>query len=199
MTEVAELPSILEIIELFRTKAFEGADYKGYTPTNPLDAIAKSDQANQDRLALLGNTLPIFDEFLGWFMSISDTLCVVVISSKGQKDKKWSALFIAVSVIVSQLIAVRRLVVSGLDLPAKQILRCLVEHIDLAVRLSLDHTMVIEFMQFDRLIGPKGAKAFWSKYVQKTRNSHLRERAYSQMEALLGKRATEYWKKIPIG
>nr|WP_294507543.1 hypothetical protein [uncultured Rhodopila sp.] len=194
-----------EILELFRQKAFEGkhrpesAEHR-YDATPITKILESSDQDNSVRQQILSDILPIFDEFLSWFMSVTDTLCLTLLSSnKRTRPKRVTALFITNSAILSQLFAVRRLVLSGLDLPAKQILRCLVEYIDLAVRLSLDDSVVAAFMRYNRLDGPRGAKPFWSKYIQKSKSAHLRERVYTEMESRLGKRAMTSWKKYRLG
>lgn len=65
------------------------------------------------------------------------------------------------------MFSIRRLVVSGLDSSAKQILRCLSEYIDVAVVLSKNEELAAEFVGHGDV---EGAKQFWSIYLKAHKN-----------------------------
>ena len=113
MREAEQERSVLEIIALFKSKAFAGASYKDYTATSGIDAMAKADKINQNRTKTIADSMLILDENINWLMSVTDTLMVMVISTKRQK-KKWKASLVVLAGALSQLIAMKRLLLSGL-------------------------------------------------------------------------------------
>jgi hypothetical protein len=152
------------------------------------EAMEQSGRYNAERLSIIESDLLMFDAIAEWLIAVTDVFILALLfSRRSPQVKKWRAMSLALSAVITQLIAVRRLVLSGLDVPAKQILRCLVEHMDLAVRLNVDPKMITEYLKYDRIDGSKGARRFWSLYLQKSKNYSLRGAVYQRMETLLGK------------
>jgi hypothetical protein len=99
MTILVSIRNISDLIKLFRSKAFDGMDNDDYTATNFVDAISNTDHANHQRIVLVSDALPIFDEFVGWFMCIADVFAVAVISSGKRSNRKVRVGFIVVAAI----------------------------------------------------------------------------------------------------
>jgi hypothetical protein len=105
----------------------------------------------------------IYDEYLAWFASVANLLMSRIMGAESVADVRVRVIFITTASIVGQLIAIRRLVVAGLDTSAKQILRCLAEHIEVAIVLSQSEELANEFVTNEEI---EGAAQFWRIYLR---------------------------------
>lgn len=134
------------------------------------DILSASDSRNAaDRLATLDNWLLLFDEFCLWYISLTCTLLEEVrrVDEATEATRAYLALS---SYISSQHLAIRRLVVHGFDVQAKQLVRSLVEHLDLAVLLSLAPEFIGPFFSSDT---PETSNHFWHSRLARGKGRKL--------------------------
>lgn len=142
----------------------------------------------------LENWLAAYDEFADWFIHLACLLHLAPNTDSRVVDEKWLAFSVAIGAIVNQLIAVRRLVTAGLDMPAKQILRCLVEYIDLAVRMTLDDAVRADFRRYDDI---EGSGTLWKTHLRtkdRKNKAPVRNLAFAEIAKNLDPDRLEVWK-----
>jgi hypothetical protein len=116
-------------------------------------------------------------------------------------DAKHRAFLPLLGSITSQLVAIRRLVVAGLDFPAKQICRGLLEHVDVGVRMTLDETALDTFLANPEV---HGAQRFW-QFIRRRQTkgggrSHLRDSLFEASRRLgLTEHANKEWQDFREG
>jgi hypothetical protein len=138
---------------------------------------------------LLTEWLAVFDEFTEWFVSLSTLVCIgPFVAGEEMANQEFKAFAPLLSSITSQCLAIRLLAADGLELPSKQLCRCLVEYVDLGVRMSLDTDYLAEFLAHDDL---DDARPFWSRYLKRRdikgqqRKTHVRDRLYEKWKAIM--------------
>jgi hypothetical protein len=137
---------------------------------------------------LLVEWLAVFDEFAEWFVSLSNLICLVpLVAGEELADDQFRAFAPLLCSISSQCIAIRSLVTTGLELPSKQICRCLVEYVDLAVRMSLDEAYTIQFLAHQEI---DDARRFWRAYLKRRdlkgdKRMHMRDTLFDKISRLL--------------
>jgi hypothetical protein len=117
-----------------------------------------------------GNWLKVCDEFLVWHANAAMYITMLLQTVEIPNNDEIIALFALQSAIVQQIISIRRLVLSGLDVPAKQILRCLDEHVQVAIAVTNDTQFATDFVKCE---GIEGAKKFWSLYLRRKQNESV--------------------------
>lgn len=131
--------------------------------------------------------LVVFDEFLAFFSSVAFAFRLDLLSDGAPSAEKRTFAVLS-GCIVSQLIATRRLVLAGLDVPAKQVVRSLNEYIDVATLLSDRHDLIEEFAQAD---DRDQANKFWHRHMARGRG---RAHMWHKMAASLDDRVVDSWK-----
>ena len=110
------------------------------------------------------NRTRLFDEFTLWYFSWTFALLQEISRSRKSAPRVQRIYVQILSFVVSQHLAIRKLVLTGLDIPAKQLVRGLAEHLDLAVLLAVSPELRAEFDATDT---PEASNAFWNKYMSK--------------------------------
>jgi hypothetical protein len=131
----------------------------------PKEAVRISDKRNSaDEIPTLGNWLLIYDEFLSWYTSLYTVVYSKIhnIGSEDIAEAKVSTLLLGA--VISHSFAIRKLVLSGFDLAAKQVLRSLCEYNDLMLLIAVDPGIANEFLGTDI---QERSDAFWRKYFRK--------------------------------
>ena len=167
------------------------------------DTFLETENINKELLhQVLNNWLLIYDEFLKWFIMFSSLLFSAEnrIAEQSEaidpaSDDRWRAFTVLTGAITSQLIAIRRLVEAGLDFPAKQIVRCLNEYLDLSSAINLDKQLRDDFLRLDDL---DGANEFWKTHLMSSRTKKgtrlIREDMINRiMPGLVDKRSSAQW------
>lgn len=183
-----------DVIKLIKQRAFEGVDKDNFSPSSINKTLALANKINRKRKVYISDYILILDENINWLSEISDTLLIIVMTAK-RKKKKWTAILLLLSNVVSQLISIKILLLSGLDVPAKQLVRCCVEHIDVAISLSLNDHLVGEFLRFKNIDGRLGAREFWKRFLKSRPNAGFKQQMNSKIAAELGKRNMSKWIK----
>jgi hypothetical protein len=133
----------------------------------------------------------VFDEMLSWFVSLTQIL-EFGLSKRDDKTDLDKVFFVLSGSIVSQLIGIRKLVTHGLDLPAKQILRSVSEHLEVLMLISLQPDISGEFI--GNLEIEDGNK-FWHKYISKNKSRNV---FYSQISGFLPAHVVREWREWEI-
>jgi hypothetical protein len=139
------------------------ADYQtnGRPGLSVNDFVKEADLRHEsDSIESLDNWITLFDEFAGWYMSFA--AATALDGSKGARPLKWRVYCPLLSYIAAQHLAVRRLVLSGFDAAAKQLVRTLVEHLDLATLLTISPELMEPFSQTDT---PEASNHFWHSNI----------------------------------
>jgi hypothetical protein len=150
------------------------------------EVVAESDRENQTLPDRLQDWILVFDQFANWFNSLATLAFLApLILEKPVTDISERAFIPLLGSITSQLVALRRLVLAGLDMSAKQICRCLVEHVDLGVRMTLDKHALQAFLAHPEI---EGAHKFWRftrrKQTKGGGYTHLRDSLFAAMKRL---------------
>jgi hypothetical protein len=109
--------------------------------------VVGSDEQNANLPDNLCDWISLYDEFANWMISLTTLVAVApLVLEVPVTDAHHRAFIPLLGSITSQIVAIRRLVLAGLDMPAKQICRSLVEHIDVGVRMTLDDSALKTFL-----------------------------------------------------
>jgi len=115
--------------------------------------------------------LTIFETSIHWLSHISVVLDQCIHAGTDRNDLR--SVWALVGASCAHAVAVRRLVLSGLDTPARAVLRCLDEHL-MACLVMLDDSAVAQMFHASQ--DPKESRAFWHRYLQ---TKELRKRLSS--------------------
>ncbi len=154
-----------------------------------------ADYNNQSRkFSALDNWLVIFDECGAWFGNLANLLMFSLkIKSSRHDEVLRRVLTQLIGNITAQIIAIRRLIVAGLDVQAKQLLRALVEQLDVALLVSMNPDALSDF---EGTLDGASANEFWHKYLAKGR---LRTNAHKKLRERFGettyRELSEYFKQ----
>jgi hypothetical protein len=125
------------------------------------------DKENKTGLSpVLENWIAILDEFISRFLSLNN--CInLMIRRESPYLEEFRIFFPLLGSILTQFLAVRRLIMAGLDTAAKQNLRVLVEYIDVSVHLNCNRELISEFRKTEDL---EEANRFWHNYIKAGRS-----------------------------
>ncbi|WP_165585354.1 hypothetical protein [Roseococcus sp. SYP-B2431] len=153
----------------------------------------------------LSNWLLIFDQCGAWFANLSVLLIFLLKVDSDENTIRHKILSCLIGNIVAQIMSIRQLVTIGLDVQAKQLLRVLVENLDVALLISRNDEALLEF---DRTVDEYSSNLFWHKYVSKGK---IRDKVHSKLRQDIGpppignlrnilskKRAFWEWPSIPV-
>jgi len=105
--------------------------------------------------------IQIYDEYISWMLSYS----MLLIGEMHKESPSYvKAMAMLSGAITSHAISIRRLVLSGHDVSAKQVTRSLGEYVDVALLIFQNSDLAEEFVRTD---SEKAANEFWNKYVRK--------------------------------
>lgn len=130
--------------------------------------LAISRRLNRNaRLPTLDAWLLVFDQFVFWYAA----LATILFASDprrlpGERCDEWRACTSLLCAIVSNLLAIRQLVVSGFDVAAKQLTRSLCEYADLLNLIVLKPSLATDFINLE---DQDERNKFWWKHVKKAR------------------------------
>lgn len=128
-----------------------------------LISFSKS-KSKKDKLPALDAWLVIYDEFISWWSSLVLVLFARMLKPYARNKKIVRACFSLGSSVLADLIAIRHLVMAGLDVPAKQLLRSACEHLDVIALLVLRPELAPAFLKTQT---DKTANEFWHRYIAK--------------------------------
>jgi hypothetical protein len=157
-----------------------------------------ADKNNQRQLKTISNWLLVFDECAAWFSNLACLLMFTLKTNNVVEDDSRDArlhrvLTSLIGNISAQAIAIRRLVLSGLDVQAKQLVRALVEQLDVALLVSKDANALDGF---ESTVDGPTANAFWHRHLSKGKP---RGKVYSRLRERLGEKSyqelLEYFKQ----
>lgn len=109
----------------------------------------------------LAEKLRLYDEFLVWSVLLSTTLTGRPVFSDLPGEASYRILSGA---ITAHLLAIRKLVIAGFDVPAKQILRAQAEHCDVLLLLIKRPELAKEFAVPNDW---EAANSFWNRHVRR--------------------------------
>jgi hypothetical protein len=144
--------------------------------------LETADTNNQSRnFSALNNWLVIFDECGAWFGNLASLLLFTLKTNASRRDEPLRRVLTQlIGNVTAQIIAIRRLVVAGLDVQAKQLLRTLVEQLDVALLVSMNPDALSDF---ENTLDGASANEFWHKHLAKGR---LRSKAHTKLKERLG-------------
>ncbi len=164
-------------------KAGTGTSEKRGTGLSMSGVIEIADKETQDKLPpTVRNWLAVYDEVGAWFVNLLMLLISTAMNDARQLTSFQTSLACLTGNISAQIIAIRRLVTSGLDIQAKQLLRILTEQIDVAAALSLEPELAEELAL---TLEGDAANKFWHERVKRGR---LRKLLFSRLEVTMGQR-----------
>jgi hypothetical protein len=153
---------------------------EGEMPPSITELLQMSDENCNIVPSVVSNWISILDQFLAWFSSLYILFLFSLKINSALDCRLQRVMTCIIGNICAHIIAIRRLVLSGLDVQSKQILRSLVEHIDLAFLISTDENALGEFEQ---TLDGRSSNAFWHKYISK---SKIRNKIHPKWQARLG-------------
>lgn len=127
-----------------------------------IEAMA-NERNNRDSISGLAPWLVAFDECVSWLVSVAITLREALHASETPR-KELRVYTMLSATMVSQYLSIRRLVLAGFDISARQLLRCLVEYKDVAALLHERPELIEEFFNTQ---DEQQSNAFWHKHVAK--------------------------------
>lgn len=107
--------------------------------------------------------LSIYDQFLSWIISYN-FLAYFVLAKKQEPTSLQNCQMMIGATVISLSISLRRLALDGHDVPARHVMRCLQEYVDILALLSVRPDLCEEFKETQDEVS---ANAFWHKYVSK--------------------------------
>ena len=143
------------------------------------DLLSEAKDENASRtVPSIGKLVRCFDEFALWYVSL---IAVLWEGTKLHDDKHVSRkVYLALlSHVCHQHFAIRQLVLNGFDIAAKQILRSLVENLDVAVLMGIRPELQQEFLKTE---SAEASNAFWHRHLARGKarrviEAHLTELA----------------------
>ena len=143
--------------------------------------IEVADEENLNKLpTTVKNWLAVYDEVGAWVVNLSTLMMSTAMNDGVQLTPFQSSVTCLTGIISAQIIAIRRLVVSGLDVQAKQLLRILTEHVDVVSALSADPQLAAEFAL---TVDGDTANMFWHRHVK---GGRLRKLLFAKLETTMG-------------
>ena len=179
--------SVRQLVEKFLAADAEKLDDFSASFLLSVAELAKEEQKDVS-IPQVENALAAFDIAANWFSSVAMgfwLLTVRIDAKDSARFNAWRAHLALSGCIVSQLIAVRKLVVEGLDIPAKQVARSIVEYSDVAILLSIDESLVENFVKSQEI---EDQNAFWYKYVSKGK---ARRAYYRKLVEVVGEKVAQ--------
>ncbi len=131
----------------------------------------------------LNNWLLVFDECGAWFANLAILLMFSLIVAPSGDIQLRRVLACVIGNISSQIIAIRKLVLSGLDVQAKQLLRILIENIDVSLLIAQDKDALGDF---ELTIDELSSNDFWHKHISKGK---IRTKIHSKLGEVIGRDA----------
>jgi len=182
--------TIDEVIESTWTHFYPEFSSAGHPGFEVEALLSESDRRNNsDHIEVLSNWLKLFDEFLRWHISFCWAMTAHL---KDHRADYRCRTFCALShYVVSQHIAIRRLVLAGLDAQAKQLVRPLAEHLDLMVLLAVAPELDNEFRQTD---DEKASNRFWHTYIAKGKARRMIKQKLAEQTSLASNPEIEGWR-----
>jgi hypothetical protein len=140
--------------------------------------VSEADSWNAEvKNPTLHNWILLFDEFCSWYVSLTWVLA----KGRGHTDESTVInTFLAISsYIATQHLAIRRLVLQGFDIQAKQLTRSLVEHFDLATLLALRTDLVEIFASSETA---EASNHFWHSQLARSKaRRYIDQEVYSSI------------------
>lgn len=136
-------------------------------------------------LSDVSSNLFLLDYCIVWFSYYSEALTAALIIQSSQDENKYqrSSINLISWRITAELIAIRKLVLSGLDVPAKQILRSMSENLDALSLAAVDSNFCADFVKDQDV---EHSNKTWYKYISKGKvRSHVNEQLPANLRELL--------------
>ena len=190
-----EWPPIEEEIQRLWEKWSHSGKIK-YIELGNLDEFIESvvEENNQFVLEKLDNNIRLFDELLGWMLNLSMAVKECPSEADGTLSAANRSYIMLVGAICSHLISIRHLVNLGHDLPAKQVLRSLTEHLNMLNLLWLNPNLCGEFVCVET---PEAANKFWHTHVSKGKlKKHTRKMLFKAAKEQNEIEAIDEWRKF---
>lgn len=124
--------------------------------------VAECDAADH-KVDQLDAWTEIFDQILSWAIAHNFALQLTMTAGNGITEINKCRMSIGAS-IISLSLSVRRLCLDGFDFPARQVVRCLREYIDVLSLLNLNTDLCGDFINGQDEIS---ANKFWHKHISK--------------------------------
>ncbi len=139
------------------------------------EMLASTRESNQEKkLPYLDLWIGIYDHLIYW-MSLLSILAEAIFFSTPRPDNFSKAIFALACRLVSDLIAVRHLILLGHDTAATVLTRSLCEHIDLITAMYLDPSLAEPFLLADT---PNKSNEFWHRHLSKKKLDRRLEAAW---------------------
>ena len=142
----------------------------------------------------LNNWLLILDEMLYWCTLDIFALQEQFIKRNSKRKIEFGGFIITLATILNHTLAIRQLCMTGFDLSAKQVLRSLIEYVELLMLFDKDPKILKEYPVTDEL---EDANRFWHLHLSrgKARKRLFAESEDSKYRIKWNKLLTEWWEE----
>jgi hypothetical protein len=157
------------------------ADQKNLPGLGMSQLLELADDNNRKGMpTTVNNWMMIFDECGAWFGNLATLLMFSLRTDPSRDIRLRRVLTCVIGAISAQIIAIRRLVLSGLDVQAKQLLRVLIENLDVALLIPTDENALRDF---ELTVDGSSSNEFWHRYISKGK---IRSKVHSRMRHDIG-------------